>query len=383
MKIPWTLVAILLATGSLSAAANGGLSTTASVNRVAPIETRIWNAQTESLVKERLARLDLPFEMRPTDRVMSQIKRYVIAGYRDSEKIIGRSALYFPIFEHYLGQYNLPQELKYLPMIESGLKPRSRSYVGAVGLWQFMDMTANQYGLTINTVVDERLDPYRSTEAAVRMLSDLYDQFGDWSLALAAYNCGPGRVKRVLGANSTKAFWEIKGQLPQETQRYVPAFIAAAYVANYYQSHNIIPDFPSQKLRNTRTLLVKNRVSFTEIAERTGLDRQTIAYLNPGYTRYVVPGARHGNYLILPKEEALSIRQWFWEKATSGSAQLPQDKLKTTYTVREGEDIEKLATLFRCSVEDIMQWNGLQEPEVVVNQEIVVFLSKAFAFNRA
>ena len=169
-----------------------------------------WSAHTEMAIEKRLSDLQLPFEARYTPDVQRYIERYVTNGYKDAQAMLGRANLYFPIFEHYLVKENLPLDLRYLPMVESNLNPAAQSGVGASGLWQFMPATATQYGLTINEYVDERNDPYRSTAAAVDMLERLYLQFGDWSLALAAYNCGPGRVKRAIRQAGSNDFWTLK-----------------------------------------------------------------------------------------------------------------------------------------------------------------------------
>lgn len=348
-----------------------------------PAETA-WNVHTEGKIKHRLTEIELPFDIQPSTLVLDRIKMYVTAGRRDTEAILGRSVLYFPIFEHYLRLYNLPDELKYLPIIESGLNPDIRSHVGAVGMWQFMHATARHYDMTINEYIDERRDPYRSTEAAVRLLSDLYDRFGDWALVLSAYNGGLGRVQKAIDYAGSKDYQKVKDYLPRETQRYVPYFVAATYVAKHYENHGLTPRLPAYKLQHTRVIEVHQYLSFSEIAQVTGEDYATISSLNPGYLRGAVPRSSKGCYLVLPSESVAAFKQYLAKKTDQNLSNLiPPDSFKYSYIVQTGDNLESLARTFQCSVEDIKTWNHLSGSKVVVNQEIDLYLSKAFIFNRA
>lgn len=375
MKFPWTLMAIM-ATGSLMVTPNPP-------SYASPAEN-VWTVHTEGIVKNRLEKIALPFDVQPSELVLDRIKMYVTAGRRDTEIIMGHSVLYFPIYEHYLHLYNLPMELKYLPIIESGMRPGVRSQAGAVGMWQLMHSTARHYGLTINEYIDERRDPYRSTEAAVRMLADLHKAFGDWALVLAAYNGGIGRVQKAIQYAGSKDFAEVKRYLPLETQRYVPYFTAAAYVATYYTEHGIQPRFPDRQLQDTRTLEVHQYLSFNEIAKATGLSYGVISKLNPAYLRGALPRSRKGVYLVLPAQAASVARRYLDEKAERDlSAIVPQNTFKYTHVVESGQDLQQLARAFQCSVEDIMMWNNLSTPKVVINQQLDLYLTKAVIFNRA
>jgi len=387
MNIPWTLVAVLVALCTYSAhSTTTDLYTTSATidanTNTAATEYAITDA-TEIGIQDRLSRIDIPFRFTYTEAITKQVRQYVTAGKRDTETILGRSQLYFPIFEHYLEAYNLPMELKYLPMIESGMRLSIRSHAGAVGLWQMMGITARHYKLTVDQYMDERHDPYRSTEAAVRMLSDMYGMFGDWSLVLAAYNSGPGRVQQAIRTAGSKNFDIVKNYLPKETQLYIPKFVAAAYIANYYSNHDLIPKLPKYDLKNTRTLKVYQRASFSELARVSGLDYSTIANLNPVYLKGFVPGYTKGNFLILPQQAVEAVREYLSAKGTSIKAPVPAGKFKMTYTVEKGESIETLAKRFKCSIEEIMVWNNLKKADIVINQQLVLYLSKAAAFNRA
>ncbi|MEL7121145.1 MAG: lytic transglycosylase domain-containing protein [Bacteroidota bacterium] len=200
-----------------------------------------WSSKTDEFIKLALEDTAIPFRAEYSPLVKKWIKRHTIRGKKTFEKMLGKSAYYFPIFEHYLDTYELPKELKFLAMVESGLFPKIESSAGAVGLWQFMPGTADFYKLTINEWVDERKSPYRSSEAAAKMLSDLYNQFGDWKLVLAAYNCGPGRVSRAIRKSGSNDYEAIKRRLPKQTQEYVIKYIATAFVGTHFEAFGMQP----------------------------------------------------------------------------------------------------------------------------------------------
>lgn len=237
----------------------------------------------------------------PMDRALQRnIEGYVIRGRRSAESILGRSFLYFPIFEHYIVKHNLPTELKYIAVIESALKPTIISKVGAAGLWQLMPRTAAYYGLRIDHLVDERFDPNKSTEAALKHLAKQYKRFGDWKLAIAAYNCGAGRLLKALKKANSKRYSKIAAHLPKETQSYVRRFVAATYFFEYYLLHDLHPDFPDYHLQLTETRKVYHKQDFQAIAEEHGIKIEVIKRLNPSYKRGLIPPHEQGNYLILP-----------------------------------------------------------------------------------
>lgn len=339
-----------------------------------------WKSHTEEQLQNRIAEITLPFETRYNSEIRDLIKDYVTAGYKDTEVMLGRSVLYFPIFDHYLAAYQLPSELKYLAIIESGLKPTAESSVGAAGLWQFMPYTARQYGLIVNDQIDERKDAYKATEAAAKMMSELYSQFNDWALVLAAYNCGAGRVKKAIQAAGGKNnFWDIQPYLPAQTQKYVPTYIAAAYVANYYQDHNLQPRYLSLDMENIRGVRIYQQITFNELARKCSISTQELSILNPGYTQQFVPSSATGNFLLLPAEAASIFAREIDAKVNlkqPNTLAAPLNTFRNEYVVKAGERIEELATRFQCSVRDIMRWNDLTIPEVFVHQQIVVFLHK-------
>lgn len=249
---------------------------------------------------ERLKQLPTVIEMPYNDIVRQFIDRYTGRLRRSVSIMLGQQNFYMPIFEQALETYGLPLELRYLPIIESALKPNAVSRVGATGLWQFMIATARQYGLEITSLVDERRDPVKSSYAAARYLKTLYKIFGDWHLVIAAYNCGPENVnKAVHRAGGVKDYWHIYHFLPAETRGYVPAFIAANYIMNYYCEHNICPMLSNLPAK-TDTLVLNRDVHFQQISDVLGIDVKLVEELNPQYRRSIVNGNNRPSILRLP-----------------------------------------------------------------------------------
>lgn len=249
---------------------------------------------------DRLKRLPTLIEMPYNEVVQKFIDRYSGKLRRSVSFMLGASNFYMPIFEEALEAYNLPLELKYLPVIESALNPKAVSRVGATGLWQFMLSTGKRYGLEVNTLYDERRDPVKASYAAAHYLRDLYKIYDDWNLVIAAYNCGPEAINRAIHrSNGEKDYWRIYPYLPKETRGYVPAFIAANYIMNYYCEHNICPmraDLPVK----TDTVVVNRDVHFEQVAQVLGMDIDQIKQLNPQYRHSVVNGSTKPSAIRLP-----------------------------------------------------------------------------------
>lgn len=366
MKFPWTIfvVAILLVAAQTANA-------TPYPNNETPARTL---RLTDEMIRTRVAQLDLPFDVRSSSLIHSAIRRYVVEGQRDSEYILGRSGMYFPVFEHYLRVYGLPESLKYLPIIESSLRPGVKSPMGAAGLWQFIPSTGRLYGLTVNGQLDERLDSHKATEAAVQMLASLYAQFKDWGLVLAAYNCGPGRVRQAMREANSSNFWKVKDYLPAESQHYLPRFVAAAYLVNYYDAHGLQPEYPSQEFMNTRTFRVHQSLHLSAVARQLGVGYKTLTYLNPSYLQGLVPASETGHFVTVPDRVAMAFATNFLQ--IKGSVDL-SSRQASQYVTVPGDNLDTLAILFQCTPEDIMAWNGLRERQLTVNQTLVVYLQRS------
>lgn len=368
MKFPWTLTAVIAAC-YLTVVTETSALTSCDDNELVEMTGN------DEVIKARVGNINLPFCAPYNKEVREFIKRYTVIGVKESEAMLGRTSLYFPIFEHYLRVHKLPEELKYLPMVESTLRPEVRSAAGAAGLWQFVPSSARHFGLKMEGGVDERLDPYRSTEAAVKLLATLYHEFGDWMLVMAAFNCGSGRVKKAIRYANSRDYWTISKYLPVESRRYVPSYIAAAYLVNYYNEHNLAPKYPSYQMQETRTFRVYTPLTFQQVAQVTGVNSALIKALNPSYLQQYIPANKNGNFVIVPASGAVAFRQHLAKKAgLSVDKELPRGKFKSSYVAVPGDRIESVAMLFRCDVEDLMEWNQLAHREVVVNQHLLLFL---------
>lgn len=254
-------------------------------------------------LKQRIENLHSEVDLRYTNEVHTIIDTYIKRYRKGSKNLLSLSERYFPLYEAELSQRGLPQELKYLSVIESGLRPTAKSVSGAMGLWQFMKGTGKLYGLSITSAVDERRDPIRSTQAASSYLADLYDQFGDWTLALAAYNCGPGNVRKSLRNSREGDFWSMKnrGYLPRETRKYIPKYVAMSYLMNYNHMHDLYPEY--QIMESYATVQVYDYTTFKEISRYTDLSVAEIAEFNPAFLQGYIPRNSQGYYLTLPQEE--------------------------------------------------------------------------------
>lgn len=330
----------------------------------------------------RLQRMNTVIDMPYNKIVRSFINMYAERKKGLVEAMLGMSLYYMPIFEEALDRYGLPLELKYLPVIESALNPTAKSRAGAMGLWQFMKSTATGLGLEVNSVVDERCDPYGASDAAARYLKQLYNIYNDWTLVLAAYNCGPGNVNKAMrrAGGGKKDFWEIYRFLPAETRDYIPAFIAANYVMNYYHKHNISPALASRPIL-TDTVHVNRRVHFEQISEVMDIPMDELRILNPQYRQDLIPGNVRPYPLVLPNIQVYcfisnqdSIVNHNAEKYAQREVVEPvmtdksQKDAKGEYTqelvvkyhkVRRGETLSKIAARYGVSASEIRRVNGI------------------------
>lgn len=237
----------------------------------------------DSVLAKRLYRMHTVIPMTYNNIVRSYIRMYLNKMRSRLDVMLTLSEYYHPLFEEALSRYNVPEELKYLTIVESAMNPTLTSRAGAAGLWQFMYTTGKNYGLEVNSVVDERRDAYKSTDAAAHYLRDLYNVFGDWQLAIAAYNCGPGNINKAIARSGGKRnFWEIYPYLPRETRGYIPAFIAATYIMNYYPEHGLHPKRVTIPLR-TDTIMVERNMLFHYVSKHLEIDEEELRTLNPQY----------------------------------------------------------------------------------------------------
>jgi membrane-bound lytic murein transglycosylase D len=340
-------------------------------------------AFSDSIYFERISMLNeqTPFELRYNTTVASYINLYTNKKRKLSSKILGLSEMYFPMFEEILDKYDMPLELKYLAVIESALNPTARSRMGATGLWQFMYNTGKMYNLNVTSYIDERMDPYLSTEAACKYLKFLHGMYDDWNLALAAYNAGPGNVNKAIrrAGGGKKGYWEVRPYLPRETQSYVPAFIAVNYMMNFAEEHHIYPEPAPIHFFDFDTVVVNQAVSFDQISEVTCVDKETLKYLNPVYKRGFIPSSKEGRILYLPKDYVgifLMNEQYVYEyreddfNEKAQQAKVEED-MKIHY-VRSGEYLGLIASRYGCSVKDIMEWNNLRSSNLNIGQKLVV-----------
>jgi membrane-bound lytic murein transglycosylase D len=297
--------------------------------------------------------------------------------------ILGLSSYYLPIFEEIFDQYDMPKELKAMAIIESALNPVATSRVNARGIWQFMYRTARQYNLEINTYVDERLDPVASSHAAAKYLKDAYTIFGDWSLAIASYNCGAGNVnKAIRRAGGSRDFWTIYPYLPRETRGYVPSFVAALYTLAYYKDHGITPRAIAMPA-HVDTFEIRRPLHFGQISELIGITKEEIADLNPQYVKEIIPGTENKTYLLkLPfnytaqfvdhEKEIYSFKDSvFFNPIVLNDAKSVQTQSTTYHTVRRGETLGRIAQRYGVRLSDLQRWNGVKS-NIRVGQRLTI-----------
>lgn len=343
---------------------------------------------TDSLIIDRLQRIPTTLELPYNEDVHKYIEYYANRIPRKVSVLLGAYNFYAPIFEEVLDRYGLPLELKYLPVVESGLNPKARSRVGAVGLWQFMLGTAKLYGMTSNTLVDERQDPIKSTDAAVRMLSELYKIYQDWNLVLAAYNCGTGNVnKAIKRAGGKTDFWQIYARLPRETRGYVPAFIAVTYIMNYYCNHGIIPaecTLPA----SSDTIMIDRILHLEQVAQVCQIDLEQLRALNPQYKKDILPGQTKPCPLRIPSAKlstfielqdsvfAYKANELVSKRAVAqinrqGGGTLTKGKNGGQYyKIRSGDTLGSIARRFRVTVRQIQKLNGMTDTKLRAGRSI-------------
>ena len=360
------------------------------------VESKSSNEVSEEEYIKRLSQIPATIEMPYNQEVRKYIDMYVNRRRTMVEAMLGMSLYYMPIFEQALEQEGMPLELKYLPIVESALDPVAKSRVGAAGLWQFMIRTGKGLGLEINSLVDERLDPYKSSVKAAKYLKQLYNIYKDWSLAIAAYNCGPGKVNQALrrAGGSGKDYWQIYAFLPKETRGYVPAFIAANYVMTYFKKHNISPALAKKPIL-VDTVQVTRRIHFNQISSVLDIPVEALRVLNPQYRKDVIPGNVRPYTLALPSQQIYSFLM-SEDSIVSKNASKYQPRLvvepqmtqvasdeggeyewetKTVtkiHKVRRGETLGGIAAKYNTTVSAIKKANGMRNNNIGVGKRLKI-----------
>lgn len=381
----WIFIPVIFANDSITA-----MSTDTVLSPIFFDEALAWLDTTEctsdtlitelpdSIYKQRLQALPFVIEVPYNEVVRRYILRYVKHSPRQLAALQRKAEYYFPIFEDILAKHDLPYELCYMPVIESALNPQARSHMGATGLWQFMPATGKKYGLEINSLVDERMDPIRSTEAACLFLKNLYAIFQDWNLVIAAYNCGPGNVNKAIHrAGGKRDFWSIYPYLPSETRGYLPIFIAASYAMNYAEAHGICPATPLTTMASD-TIVTTQRQHLKQIADNIDIPLAELRRLNPQYPRDIIPGGK-AYAICLPIEKAglyIDKQDTILAYQAKELIHNRRDEIEllhrtsvnggysingvTYYKIKEGDTLGGIAKKFRVSVKQLKAWNGLK-----------------------
>tara|TARA_B100001758_G_C18410194_1_gene615082 strand:- start:1340 stop:2659 length:1320 start_codon:yes stop_codon:yes gene_type:complete len=333
----------------------------------------------KNIFYQRLEELDKksPMDLGYNDKVQPFIDSYLGRNKLLIARMKGLSPYYFSVFEQMLDKYDLPLELKYLPIVESALNPKAKSHSGATGLWQFMYLTAKEYGLNVSSYIDERQDPIKSTEAACVYLSKLYDMFGDWNLVLAAYNGGPGYIQRKIASSGKNNFWELEDYLRSETRNYVPTFIAVNYAMNYSGLHNIETIKPEIFFKNTDTIILREQVKLNILSKILCLNLETLNYLNPSFKKQICPA---GSILILP---SVIVNDFLLNEESNyefiemvDNKEILVNEERIVYRVRKGDYLGKIAREYQIHIYEIKEWNNLKTTNLDIGDKLVLFIKK-------
>ncbi len=368
-----------------------------------------WNHDADSIVPDfpdsayiqRIAKIPSVIDLTYNTIVRQYIEVYSKKNRNLVEVMLGLSQYYFPIFDEIFDYYNIPYELKYMSIIESALNPRAYSRARATGLWQFMYGTGRVYDLTINSLVDERRDPVKSTHAAARYVKDLYNIYNDWLLVIAAYNCGPGNVNKAIRRSGGKRnYWDIYYYLPRETRGHVPAFIAAAYIMNYYKEHNLKPLTVSLPLA-TDTIMVSRELHLAQVSEVLGIPIQLLRDMNPQYRTDIIPLSDSPFSLKLPLEqtarfiefedsifaykdsvyfnpERLTVNPTTSNARASGEPP-PDNSTKFVYTVKSGDNLGFISMWYNVRISDIRYWNNIRGNMIRTGQKLAIYVPNSRA----
>lgn len=343
-------------------------------------------------INKRVKTMDIEMSFELNDRIFSFIQYFTVRNRDYTKMVMARKDLFFPLFDETMTKHDMPLEIKYLSIIESGLDPQIRSRVGAMGLWQFMPATGGMYGMRINSDVDDRMDPDHSTESAAKYLKSLYRMFGDWEVAMAAYNCGPGNVRKAIRrSGGKKTFWEIYNYLPKETRSYVPQFQAMLYVLNHLEDHNFHLEEPTYAIAHEK-IRFNRAFELSKLAELTNLCVTDLERLNPSIKNKKVPDSNRSMAIRIPKAKVAYVTKnlaWFTDSLSNPTAQLlaslvdPEVIKKTTpaestrvqssvYKVRPGDVLGTIASRHGVTVSALKEWNNISSNLIKVGQELKI-----------
>ena len=333
---------------------------------------------------ERIKKMNSFIQLPYNEIVRNYIIMYSEKMHKRMPHMLGICKYYMPIFEEIFDRYGLPVELKAMAIIESAMDPRAESRVGAKGMWQFMYQTAKIYDLHVDSFVDERMDPIKSCDAAAQYLLDAYNMFGDWSLAIASYNCGAGNVRKAIKrAGGSRKFWDIWEYLPRETRSYVPAFVGALYTLEYYKEHGLKPEavgMPS----GIDTLVINKQLHLRQVSELTGAPLDQLKNLNPQYRHEIIPGHEREYILRLPYQYTSSFienedtlykhkAEVYFDPVAIKKIKDEGDGVRIIYKVKNGDYLGKIASKHRVSVAKIKKWNKLKNDNIRVGQKLVIY----------
>jgi membrane-bound lytic murein transglycosylase D len=360
------------------------------VNNYSRNEVPVFN---DSVYEARIASLnaETPFELVYNNDVKRWIHLYANKRRDLTSRMLGMAELYFPLFEEQLDKYDIPLEIKYLAIVESALNPTARSRAGAKGLWQFMYRTGKLYKLNVNSLVDDRCDPYKATVAACQHMRDLYDIYHDWSLVLAAYNSGAGNVNKAIRRSGNKVnYWLIQHRLPRETRGYVPAFIAVTYLMNFAAEHNLYPLPPPVFSHEIDTVAVREPISFEQISEMFLIPKEELVLLNPAYTKGIIPVKKDKPYMLCLRKEYIgvflnnedSLYKYKTQKGIDREkvlAEIKKANEREIHIVRYGENLSIIAQRYGVRVSDLKRWNNLRGTMIKPKQRLVVYARPGYS----
>jgi len=324
-----------------------------------------------------------PLDLSYNQHVRRYIDIFTLERRAQVEQFMGLAEWYFPIIEDYLQRYDLPLELKYLAVIESGLNPLARSSSNAIGMWQFLYGTAQMFDLQISSYIDERCDVYKSTDAACRYLQYLYRTFGDWNLTLAAYNGGPGELEKAIArSGGIREFWDLYPYITEAMRNYVPAFIAINYVFNCADKHLLAPSPRNPLFADLDTLHIRQNISFSGVGKTIGMDEKDIRQLNPAYLLNEIPYMGQPMTLVLPRKKAIAFLEAenqiiaTRENTKMILPELLPDMMTVQYTVQPGDFLHRIAVRYKCTVDDICRWNNLADRNLSAGMKLVIWTKK-------